>query len=144
MEDWILGGVLLTSLLTIKETNVGVKRTEMGKNWQPTYHVSIAPTSLLLSGGASRFKHNLPPPHERMPINQGPVQFSGPLANKICARLVLSLGNRNKELLHISRLCRELKLLANAEEAINTSFCPLEEKSHTFVLRGLRDISEAP
>ena len=30
------------------------------------------------------------------------------------------------------------------EEAINTSFCPLQEKSHTFVLRGLRNISEAP
>ena len=31
-----------------------------------------------------------------------------------------------------------------AEEAINTSFCPSQEKFHTFVLRGLRNISEAP
>ena len=31
-----------------------------------------------------------------------------------------------------------------AEEAINTPFCPLREKTHTFVLRGLRNISEAP
>jgi hypothetical protein len=30
------------------------------------------------------------------------------------------------------------------EEAINTPFCPLQEKFHTFVLRGLRNISEAP
>jgi hypothetical protein len=30
------------------------------------------------------------------------------------------------------------------EEAINTAFCPLQEKFHTFVLRGLRNISEAP
>ena len=30
------------------------------------------------------------------------------------------------------------------EEAINTSFCPLQERCHTFVLRGLRNISEAP
>jgi hypothetical protein len=31
-----------------------------------------------------------------------------------------------------------------SEEAINTPFCPLQEKSHTFVLRGLSNISEAP
>ena len=31
-----------------------------------------------------------------------------------------------------------------AEEAINTPFCPLQEKFHTFVLRVLRNISEAP
>jgi hypothetical protein len=31
-----------------------------------------------------------------------------------------------------------------AQEAINTPFCPLQEKFHTFVLRGLRNISEAP
>jgi hypothetical protein len=31
-----------------------------------------------------------------------------------------------------------------AEGAINTPFCPLQEKFHTFVLRGLRNISEAP
>jgi hypothetical protein len=30
------------------------------------------------------------------------------------------------------------------EEAINTPFCPLQEKFHAFVLRGLRNISEAP
>jgi hypothetical protein len=30
------------------------------------------------------------------------------------------------------------------EEAINRLFCPLQEKFHTFVLRGLRNISEAP
>ena len=30
------------------------------------------------------------------------------------------------------------------EEAINVSFCPLQEKFHTFDLRGLRNISEAP
>ena len=30
------------------------------------------------------------------------------------------------------------------EEAINTPFCPLQEKFNTFVLRGLRNISEAP
>jgi hypothetical protein len=30
------------------------------------------------------------------------------------------------------------------EEAINTPFCPLQEKFHPFVLRGLRNISEAP
>ena len=30
------------------------------------------------------------------------------------------------------------------EEAINTPFCPLQEKFHTFVSRGLRNISEAP
>jgi dynein heavy chain len=30
------------------------------------------------------------------------------------------------------------------EEVINTPFCPLQEKFHTFVLRGLRNISEAP
>ena len=29
-------------------------------------------------------------------------------------------------------------------EGINTPFCPLEEKFRTFVLRGLRNISEAP
>jgi hypothetical protein len=29
------------------------------------------------------------------------------------------------------------------EEAINTPFCALQEKFHTFVLRGLRNISEA-
>ena len=33
---------------------------------------------------------------------------------------------------------------AGAEEVINTPFCPLQEKFHTFVLRGLRNISEAP
>jgi hypothetical protein len=31
-----------------------------------------------------------------------------------------------------------------AEEAINCPFCPLQEKFHTFVLRGLRNIPEAP
>jgi hypothetical protein len=31
-----------------------------------------------------------------------------------------------------------------SKEAINTPFCPLQEKFHTFVLRGLRNISEAP
>ena len=31
-----------------------------------------------------------------------------------------------------------------AEEAINTPFCTLQEIFHTFVLRGLRNISEAP
>ena len=31
-----------------------------------------------------------------------------------------------------------------AEEAINTPFCPSQEIFHTFVLRGLRNISEAP
>ena len=30
------------------------------------------------------------------------------------------------------------------EEAINMPFCPLQGKSHTFVLRALRSISEAP
>ena len=30
------------------------------------------------------------------------------------------------------------------KEAINTPFRPLQEKFHTFVLRGLRNISEAP
>ena len=30
------------------------------------------------------------------------------------------------------------------EEAINTPFCPLQETFHTLVLRGLRNISEAP
>ena len=30
------------------------------------------------------------------------------------------------------------------EEAINTPFCPLQEKFHAFVLRGLINISEAP
>ena len=33
---------------------------------------------------------------------------------------------------------------SKAEEAINTPFCPLQEISHTFVLRGLRNISEDP
>jgi hypothetical protein len=33
---------------------------------------------------------------------------------------------------------------STAEEVINTSFCPLQEKFHTFVLLGLRNISEAP
>ena len=31
-----------------------------------------------------------------------------------------------------------------SEEAINTPFCPLQEKFHTVVFRGLRNISEAP
>jgi hypothetical protein len=30
------------------------------------------------------------------------------------------------------------------QEAINAPFCPLQEKFHTFVLRGLWNISEAP
>jgi hypothetical protein len=30
------------------------------------------------------------------------------------------------------------------QEAINRLFCPSQEKFHTFVLRGLRNISEAP
>jgi hypothetical protein len=30
------------------------------------------------------------------------------------------------------------------EEAINTPFCSLQEKFHTFVFRGLSNISEAP
>jgi hypothetical protein len=30
------------------------------------------------------------------------------------------------------------------EEARNTPLCPSQEKFHTFVLRGLRNISEAP
>ena len=30
------------------------------------------------------------------------------------------------------------------EEAMNAPFCPLQEKFHIFVLRGLRNISEAP
>jgi succinyl-CoA synthetase beta subunit len=30
------------------------------------------------------------------------------------------------------------------EEGINTKFCPLQEKFHPFVLRRLRNISEAP
>jgi hypothetical protein len=33
---------------------------------------------------------------------------------------------------------------ALAEEAMNTPFCRLQEKFHTFVLRCLRNISEAP
>jgi hypothetical protein len=33
---------------------------------------------------------------------------------------------------------------AAGEEAINTTFCPLQEKFHTFVLRGLRNIYAAP
>ena len=33
---------------------------------------------------------------------------------------------------------------AMTEEAINRLFCPSQEKFHTFVLRGLRNISEAP
>jgi hypothetical protein len=33
---------------------------------------------------------------------------------------------------------------AAVEEARHTPFCPLQEKFHTFVLRGLRNISEAP
>jgi hypothetical protein len=35
-------------------------------------------------------------------------------------------------------------LTAFLEEPINTPFCPLQEKFRTFVLRGLRNISEAP
>ena len=31
-----------------------------------------------------------------------------------------------------------------AEEARNTPFCPSQEKFHTVVLRGVRNISEAP
>jgi hypothetical protein len=30
------------------------------------------------------------------------------------------------------------------EEVINTPFCPLQEKFHTFVLRGLRNVSVSP
>ena len=30
------------------------------------------------------------------------------------------------------------------QEVINTLFCPSQEKFHTFVLRGVRNISEAP
>ena len=33
---------------------------------------------------------------------------------------------------------------ARGEEAINTQFCSSTEKFHTVVLRGLRNISEAP
>jgi dienelactone hydrolase len=36
------------------------------------------------------------------------------------------------------------KLCGDAEEAINRLFCPSHEKFHDFVLRGLRNISEAP
>ena len=38
----------------------------------------------------------------------------------------------------------EFPVPAMLEEAINTPFCPLQEKFRTFVLRGLRNISEAP
>ena len=31
-----------------------------------------------------------------------------------------------------------------SKEARNTTFCPLQEKCHTVVLRGVRNISEAP
>ena len=34
--------------------------------------------------------------------------------------------------------------IGGREEAINTPFCPLQENFHTFVSRGLRNISEAP
>ena len=33
---------------------------------------------------------------------------------------------------------------ALTQEVINTPFCPYQEKFHTFVLRGVRNISEAP
>ena len=39
---------------------------------------------------------------------------------------------------------RQRPARAAGEEVRNTPFCPLQEKFHTFVLRGLRNISEAP
>ena len=38
----------------------------------------------------------------------------------------------------------QIQLRRVPEEARNTSFCPLQEEFDTFVLRGLRNISEAP
>ena len=43
-----------------------------------------------------------------------------------------------------SDISREQAVGATLEEVINIPFCPLQEKFHTFVLRGLRNISEAP
>lgn len=109
VENWQLSGVLLTSVITIKETNIGIKRTE---NAQRSYSVFVEPTGLLLSG-ESVFSHNMPPPAQRQPINPGPVQFDGPLSLKQSCRLI-GLIDRNEKLVKVSKLCKELKLLASA------------------------------
>ena len=43
-----------------------------------------------------------------------------------------------------SRAKHRLLSACRDEEAINTPSCPLQDKFHTFALRGLRNMSEAP
>ena len=52
----------------------------------------------------------------------------------------------NFVLWRLAHLVRNNKLILTLapEEAINTPVCPLQEKFHTFIFRGLRNISEAP
>lgn len=78
--DWVINAVALTQIISIKETNMGIHRT-LESYYNKSFHVYIAPTSLLL-GNNSNFAHGLAAPHQRQPVNPGPVQFSGPLAQR--------------------------------------------------------------
>lgn len=107
--NWIVGGLPLTSLLTIRETNIGIKRTE---NMARRYSVQVKPSVPYFSthtGGLN--PNNLDNP----PVNPGPVQFAGPLSKRVCHILEGSQFQGNAERIQdIEGLCKELKLLASA------------------------------
>jgi beta-galactosidase GanA len=63
-------------------------------------------------------------------------------------------ADEEKSYLQFIQLCAKMDLFiilrlgpyvcGEIKEAINTPFCPSQEKFHTDVLRGFRNISEAP
>ena len=102
VDQWVVGGVLLSSIVTIKETNIGIRRTE---NAERSYAVYIESNTMgpprnqhqvqnqvddqdgehLQQDGdqpreSNTMQQHLPAPVDREPMNPGPVQFSGPLA----------------------------------------------------------------
>ncbi|CAD7954720.1 unnamed protein product [Amoebophrya sp. A25] len=110
VDSWGVSGVLLSSIVTIRETNIGVRRVE---NAERSYAVSIDGTGSSRDGAAADLvaDSQLPPPVEREPVNPGPVQFSGPLAEPYYDR---ENAQHAENLAAVSKLCKEVKLLASA------------------------------
>ncbi len=115
VDDWVVSGLPLTSLLTIKETNIGIKRTE---NMARRYSVQIRPSAWNYQtdfGGGGIGSGLNPSNRDNPPVNPGPVQFFGRLSEGLCQILEGSRFQRKTErICEIEEKCKQLKLLASA------------------------------
>ncbi|CAD7946319.1 unnamed protein product [Amoebophrya sp. A120] len=112
VDNWIVGGAVLSHLVSIKETNIGIRRTDKAaRAYSVRMESAHGPDDLVSEALASG--QLLPPPVDREPVNPGPVQFSGPLAETklITQRLLAPSGNALRQ---VEKLCKEIKLLASA------------------------------